>query len=96
LHFKMMRITLCLNCSGVANMLKDEMYDDVVTTGPVARKIVVSTWKLWFAWRPVKTKSGQQVWGKRVYRRCINTYVDHDDWRRYEYADIFDVLGEDD
>lgn len=71
------------------------MYDSGVSTGPVARKIEVLPWKLWFAWHPVKTKSGERVWGKRVYRRCINTYVDYEDWKRYEYADIFDVLGED-
>jgi hypothetical protein len=60
----------------------------------VARKIETSPWRLWFAWRPVKTVSGQAVWAKKVYRRCINTYVDMDNWKRYEYADIFDVLGD--
>ena len=61
--------------------------------GSYARKIEMLPWKLWFAWRPVKTISGESVWGKKVYRRCLNTYVDYDNWRRYEYADIFDVLS---
>ena len=70
------------------------MLDGGVQTGPVSRKIEISPWKRWFAWRPVTSVSGQKLWMQTVYRRCINTYVDMDDWKRYEYADIFDVLGE--
>jgi len=58
----------------------------------VARKIEVSPWKTWFAWRPVKTVSGQKVWLERISRRCINTYVDMDNWKRYEYGTLFDVI----
>lgn len=59
----------------------------------VARKIAKAPWKPWFAWRPVTIK-GKRIWMKRVYRRKINTYVDHDDWSRYEYGDMFDILKE--
>ena len=58
--------------------------------GP-ARKIEISEWKPWWAWRPVRIK-GVRYWGCRVYRRKINTYVDMDDWARYEYGTILDVL----
>ena len=51
----------------------------------------MSPWRKWFAWRPV-TVHGNRVWLKTVYRRKINTYVDMDDWARYEYGTIFDVL----
>jgi len=57
----------------------------------VARKIEVSPWKPWFAWRPVKIH-GKRVWLEHIYRRCINTYVDMDDWKRYEYGTLFDVI----
>ena len=46
-------------------------------------------WEEWFAWRPVKVH-GEWVWMETVYRRCLNTYVDYDDWKRYEYGNIFD------
>lgn len=49
-------------------------------------------WKKWFAWRPVKIKN-KIVWLKIVYRREIpKTYSTYDDWTRYEYGNIFDVL----
>jgi len=67
------------------------MFDPI---GNVYRKIEVEPWKIWFAWRPITTVTGERVWLKKIYRRCINTYVDHDDWTRYEYANIFDVLKE--
>lgn len=67
------------------------MFDPI---GNVYRKIEVESWRLWFAWRPVKTVNGERVWLKKVYCRCINTYVDYDDWKRYEYGNIFDVLKE--
>jgi hypothetical protein len=56
------------------------------------RKREISPWKLWFAWRPVKLLDGDRVWCKRIYRRSINTYVDNEDWRRYEYGTLFNVL----
>ena len=69
------------------------MYDAGVSAGPVARKITISDWEQWFAWHPVVIH-GKRVWCKTVYRRLINTYVDYDDWERYEYGNLFDVLGE--
>lgn len=57
----------------------------------VARKIEIEPWHKWFAWHPI-TIHGKRVWFKTVYRRCINTYVDFDDWSRYEYGTLFDVL----
>lgn len=57
----------------------------------VPRKTETGPWQSWFAWRPVTVK-GQRVWFKTVYRRCINTYVDFDNWKRYEYGDIFDLI----
>jgi hypothetical protein len=56
-----------------------------------ARKIEVSAWHKWFAWYPVKIH-GKRTWLKTVYRRKINTYVDMDDWARYEYGTVFDIL----
>jgi len=52
-------------------------------------------WKSWFAWYPVRIK-GKWCWMKKIYRRQIpKTYVNHDDWARYEYGDVFDVLKND-
>ena len=51
-------------------------------------------WKPWFAWRPVTTVSGKRVWWTTIYRRIVNTYVDYDDWTRYEYGNLFDVITE--
>lgn len=48
-------------------------------------------WNEWYAWKPIRMK-GKWVWLKKVYRRCINTYVDYDDWNRYEYGTLFDVI----
>lgn len=67
------------------------MFDAGVQAGPVARKIEKSPWQQWFAWRPV-TIRGKKVWLKKIYRRCINTYVDYDDWKQYEYGTVFDVI----
>lgn len=67
------------------------MYDSEVQQGPVARKIEMSPWQQWFAWRPVKIH-GKQVWCKTIFRRCINTYVDMDNWKHYEYGTAFDVI----
>ena len=53
-----------------------------------------SKWRVWFAWRPVKV-NGVWVWGKIVYRKPISKpYVTMDDWTRYEYGTILDVLRE--
>lgn len=57
----------------------------------VFRKIVTGTWNKWFAWYPVKIHN-KRVWLKIIYRRKINTYVDAEDWARYEYGTIFDIL----
>ena len=59
----------------------------------VYRKIVYLSWEKWFAWHPVKVH-GNRVWLKTVYRRSLLTYVDMDDWERYEYGTIFDVIKE--
>ena len=64
---------------------------DEVWTDFIARKIEKGPWKQWFAWYPVKVH-GKHVWLKTVYRRWINTYVDMDDWTRYEYGTAFDIL----
>lgn len=64
------------------------MEEAFVQQGPVERE----PWKAWFAWRPVKIK-GKYKWFKVVYRREIpKTYVDYDDWTRYEYGDLFDAI----
>ena len=60
--------------------------------GNVYRKIEVKPWQIWFAWRPVTTINGERIWLKKIYRRCINTYVDMEDWTRYEYGNIFDII----
>lgn len=65
--------------------------EQVMDQAFVARKQEVGPWKPWFAWRPVKVKD-KQVWMKKIYRRKLNTYVDHDNWARYEYGTIFDVI----
>ena len=73
----------------------EEMYDGTgYQGGNIYRKRTFSEWEEWFAWRPVKVK-GKRVWLKKVFRRCINTYVDHDDWKRYEYGTAFDVIRND-
>ena len=56
------------------------------------RKIEIMPWQTWFAWRPVKTISGERVWGKKIFRRQVISYVDMDDWAHYEYGNIFDIL----
>ena len=68
------------------------MFDAGVQAGPVARKITTSPWSPWFAWKPVDTVGNKRVWFKKIYRRVVNTYVDFDDWKRYEYGTMFDVI----
>lgn len=59
----------------------------------VYRKVITLSWEKWFAWYPVKVHN-KRVWLKTVYRRSIFSYVDMDDWQRYEYGTIFDVIKE--
>lgn len=54
--------------------------------GPVIR------WRPWFAWRPVRTVSGQVIWWQSIYRTIGNDYVDHDDWTWHHYGNLFDVI----
>jgi hypothetical protein len=48
-------------------------------------------WRAWFAWHPVRVH-GQWTWLKTVYRYCTNNYVDQEDWPRFQYGTIFDVV----
>jgi hypothetical protein len=49
-------------------------------------------WHRWFAWRPVKVNN-KWKWFSYVYRKEImQTYVDYNDWTRYNYGTAFDVL----
>ena len=59
----------------------------------VYRKIMTFPWEKWFAWYPVKVHNNR-VWLQTVYRRSIISYVDMDDWQRYEYGTLFDVIKE--
>ena len=59
----------------------------------VYRKVITLSWEKWFAWHPIKIH-GKRVWLKTVYRRSIISYVDMDDWQRYEYGTLFDVITE--
>jgi hypothetical protein len=53
-------------------------------------------WKEWFAWYPVKSVSDKWHWGKTIYRKS-----GHDSWldvgmgNWHFYADVFDILNED-
>ena len=49
-------------------------------------------WRPWFAWRPVKTVTGELVWWDTVYRQVGNTYVDQEHWTWYYYGTVFDAL----
>jgi hypothetical protein len=64
-----------------------------VNYNQVYRKVIKLSWEKWFAWYPVKVHNNR-VWLKTVYRRSIISYVDMDDWKRYEYGTIFDVIAE--
>ena len=57
----------------------------------VYRKVVTLSWEQWFAWYPVKVHN-KRIWLKTVYRRSIHSYADLDDWQRYEYGTLFDVM----
>ena len=53
-----------------------------------------SPWRTWFAWRPVRTVAGQLVWLRKIYRRAYEKdYVTHDDWTRYQYGSLLDVIA---
>lgn len=64
-----------------------------VNSNIVYRKIMTFPWEKWFAWYPVKVQ-GKRTWLRTVYRRSIISYVDMDDWQRYEYGTLFDVIKE--
>lgn len=52
-------------------------------------------WREWFAWRPVTLKDGTRCWFKKIYRRAYaKDYTNYDDWTRYQYGTLFDVLAE--
>lgn len=57
----------------------------------IARKIVISSWEKWFAWRPIKMQH-KKVWLKYVYRRSFISYFDLDNHVHYEYGTLIDVL----
>jgi hypothetical protein len=59
----------------------------------VYRKVIKLPWHKWFAWYPVRVH-GKYTWLKIVYRRSIHSYADLDDWQRYEYGTLFDVIAE--
>lgn len=51
-------------------------------------------WKKWFAWRPVRVGC-ELKWFTFVYRREIpKDYSTYDDWTRYEYGTLMDILRE--
>ena len=72
-----------------------EMYDGGYTAGGIRKEGPFFTaWKPWFAWRPVRMLNGQLTWGRRIYRRAYEkTYVNHDDWTRYQYGSLLDVIA---
>ena len=71
------------------------MFDGSWGTGNVYRKIEKSPWENWFAWRPVTTVNKERVWGRTIFRRSITRYGgDNGVYSVWEYADIFDVIGE--
>lgn len=49
-------------------------------------------WRPWFAWRPVRTVTGELVWWDTVYRQVGNTYADQECWTWYYYGTVFDAL----
>ena len=54
--------------------------------------LLVLKWEKRFAWWPIKIHD-KWHWLTKVYRREIpKSYVNYDDWTRYEYGTIFDVL----
>jgi hypothetical protein len=61
--------------------------------GNVWRKIEIEPWQIWFAWRPVKTVTGEQIWFKKIYRRTTWHFGgDNGQWAKYEYGNLFDIL----
>lgn len=54
--------------------------------------VITAQWIEWFAWKPVRVK-GRWKWLRKVFRRKIpQTYVDQDDWQKYEYGTVFDAI----
>lgn len=50
-------------------------------------------WEEWYAWHPVTDVHGNRHWRTRIYRAVANTYVDHDEYTKYYYGTIFDVIA---
>lgn len=72
------------------------MYDGGTYTsgGIVQNGPFFHPWKKWFAWRPVKLNNGSWCWGQMIFRRAYEkTYVNYDDWTRYQYGTLFDVIA---
>lgn len=84
-----MKIKVTTNDPKYQQLVNDMM--DLFNNATIPRKVIKGDWEKWFAWYPVKVHS-KRVWMKTVYRRWINTYVDFDDWTRYEYGTLFDVI----
>lgn len=49
-------------------------------------------WEEWYAWHPVTDIHGQRHWRTMVYRTVANTYADCEDYTKYHYGNLFDVL----
>ncbi len=57
----------------------------------------VTNWRRWWAWRPVRTVSGQRIWFTWCYSRYrleISRSDLYAHQRVYEYATAFDLLKE--
>jgi hypothetical protein len=67
------------------------MFDGMWGTNYVPRKVVVEPWTKWFAWYPIKLH-GRRVWLKIIYRRCVVTFIDTNEWSKYEYGTLFDII----
>ena len=59
---------------------------------PNAKKIILSKWQPWFAWRPVTTVGGDRVWCRKIYRKAHQHYDGVQVWHTYEYGTEFDIL----
>lgn len=52
----------------------------------------VKPWHRWWAWRPVTTVGGEQVWLKWCHRRIIRGKYTWPSNTRTEYGTMFDVI----
>lgn len=77
------------------NQLREMYEGGTYTAGGITQQGPFFTpWKQWFAWRPVRTLSGELAWMRKIYRRAYEkTYVNHDDWTRYQYGSLLDVIA---